>query len=679
MIDTGSTISAINAAYVKRLNLHHRVRSTDMLCKTANSKHLRIGGKLTLTIMIADQHIRLTTFLIEGLCADLLLGGDFCLQHGVQIDYDKRRLHLQVRQRQVIVPFQSQAQEHQVFFVYTNETIVLPPLSSMTIAANSKAPSMQAVFTPTAELSRKHSVSAPHALVTVKHNQSVVLSLFNPSSIPQTIPAGTRVGHLQLHSCAVVQCPSIDTAHTTPHQRPIRTTTSPRPPPSMVQLENLVKHLSKPQQPLLWSILQKHHAVFDTSKQTMIRSDLPGHRIPIQPHHQPVHSYPYRRSPKETQIINEQVQEMLKNHVIRPSASPWASPVVIIKKKDGSPRFCVDYRRLNLITERDVYPLPRVDDIIDRLAGAQFFSTLDLKAGYWQLSSAEEDKKKTAFVTTEGLFEFNLLPFGLSNAPATLQRTINSILGSLRWDIALVYLDDIIVYSPSLRQHIEHLDRVLTVLDNANVKLNVTKCSLARKQLDYLGFRITPEGIKPTTTNVTKTLDFPTPTSTKAAYSFIQMAQFYRRFIKDFATIAAPLNTFKNKHASFVWSAACQTSFDQIKRELSKYPLLAFYNGKSHLKLKISTDASNVGIGGVLHQVNSDGRLQPIQYLSRALSPREQKYSVVEKECLAMVWSITKLRPYLYGKHFTLVTDHHPLCWLNKQSSKNGRLDRWSL
>ncbi|CAF4558551.1 unnamed protein product [Didymodactylos carnosus] len=180
-------------------------------------------------------------------------------------------------------------------------------------------------------------------------------------------------------------------------------------------------------------------------------------------------------------------------------------------------------------------------------------------------------------------------------------------------------------------------------------------CSLARKQLDYLGFRITQNDIKPTTMNVKKTIDFPTPTSTKAAYSFVQMAQFYRRFIKDFASIAAPLNMSKNKNATFQRTRECQKSFDTLKEKLSQYPLLAFYNGKSKLKVKINTDASTTGIGGVLHQVFPDGHLQPVQYLSRSLSTREQKYSVVEKECLAMVWCIGKLRPYLYGREFTFV------------------------
>ncbi len=210
------------------------------------------------------------------------------------------------------------------------------------------------------------------------------------------------------------------------------------------------------------------------------------HRIPIQPHHQPIQSYPYRKSSMETKLINIQVKEMLDKHIIRPNWSSWSSPVVIIKKKDGSPRFCVNYRRLNLITESDVYPLPRIDNIINKLAGSQYFTILDLKAGYWQVPILEQDKKKTAFVTANGLLEFNVLPFGLSNAPATFQRIINSVLGTLRWSISLVYLDDIIVYSPSFIKHIQHLHLALDALAKANVKLNVSKCTIARKQLDWL-------------------------------------------------------------------------------------------------------------------------------------------------------------------------------------------------
>ncbi|CAF2400326.1 unnamed protein product [Rotaria sp. Silwood2] len=684
MIDTGSTISAINAKYLKKLNINQHIYPTKISCTTANSNQLHTSGMIALRITINNVKTKVCAFIVEDLCTDLLLGGDFCVSHHVNIDYDTKRLTLRIKRQQTTIKFHQHVNEQQVFKVKTSNEVCIPPFSARVIQATTAAPSMSAIFTPSSKWLNKQLIIAPHAVLLIDNNNTTTLTLLNTTATIQKIPKGTNLGQVKYHEnnkCCYVY-PELRNCHQHRLSSVIPNTTQ-QTPTSTSSITNtihdLIKHLPLTQRHQVERVLLKHQDVFDTSKPSVMKTNNVFHRIPIQQHHQPIQSYPYRRPAKETQIINEQVKEMLDNHIIRPSSSPWSSPVVIIKKKDGSPRFCVDYWRLNLITERDVYPLPRIDDIIDRLAGSQYFSTFDLKSGYWQIPIDEQDKKKTAFVTTDGLYEFNVLPFGLSNAPASFQRIMNSVLGVLRWDITLVYLDDIIIYSKSFEKHVQHLNLVLNALQKANVKLNAKKCSLVRKQLDYLGFRITQEGIKPTTANVKKTIDFPTPTSAKAAYSFIQMAQFYRRFIKDFASIAAPLNVFKTKNAKFVWTPECQKAFDMLKQKLSQYPLLAFYDGKSKLKLKISTDASNMGIGGVLHQVTSNGHLQPIQYLSRSLSKREQKYSVVEKECLAMVWCITKLRPYLYGREFTLITDHHPLCWLNKQLSKNGRLDRWSL
>ncbi|CAF1570065.1 unnamed protein product [Adineta ricciae] len=681
MIDTGSSISAINTSYLQQLNLNENIHPTSTTCNTANNGQLNVRGMIYLPVSINNISTIILTFIVDDLCANLLLGGDFCHQHTVNIDYGKKHLFMNINSQHLIVKFHQQLHHQQVFNVQTTTDISIPPLSTQIINASTSAPSMSAIFTPASAKLNKRGIIAPHALVEIT-DKSTILTLLNSTSSLQTITKGTIIGQIKYYEDK--KWYYVDPSDLSDHP-PYMASITHKSAPSNSHLSNtdsltkLLCHLPKHQQDRIKYVLSKHTQLFNLSKASTIQSNDVYHRIPIPSHHQPIQCYPYRKSLKETQIINDQIKEMLDNRIIRPSSSPWSSPVVIIPKKDGSPRFCVDYRRLNLITERDVYPLPRIDDIIDRLAGSQYFSTLDLKAGYWQIPIAEEDKKKTAFVTTDGLFEFNVLPFGLSNAPASFQRIMNSILGTLRWDITLVYLDDIIIYSKSFEKHVAHLDLVLTALAKANVKLNPDKCSLVRKQLDYLGFRITQDGIKPTSTNVKKTMDFPVPTSAKAAYSFIQMAQFYRRFIKNFATVAAPFNAFKEKNARFVWTADCQKSFDTLKKTLAQYPLLWFYDGTSKLKLKINTDASNKGIGGVLHQVTPNGRLQPIQYLWRSLSKREQKYSVVEKECLAMVWCITKLRPYLYGQSFTLITDHHPLCWLNKQSSKNGRLDRWSL
>lgn len=681
MIDTGSSISAINASFLRALHIDQPIQSVTTTCRTANNGQLHILGKVDVPMRIAGAHLRIPMYVVDDLCANLLLGGDFCATYRVNLCYERKFLTLFANDERHQVSLLPQMTNRQVFNVTSSNAFSIPPLSAMVIRASTSAPAMSAIFEPCAKQLAPQQLLAPHAVLSIRSDRSTLLTVLNTTHTMQTIAKGTLLGkvrHHADHQCSYVHSLPVD-------QRPLSMATINSPssgaPPSYTthSLDPLLSHLSMPQQQALRPILLKHQQVFDSSTPTTMTTGGVGHRIPIPPHHQPIHSYPYRKSRKETEHINEQVQEMLANKIIRPSSSPWSSPVVIIQKKDGSPRFCVDYRRLNAITDRDVYPLPRIDDILDRLAGCQYFSTLDLKAGYWQLPIDERDKNKTAFVTTEGLYEFNVLPFGLSNAPASFQRIMNSVLGALRWDLALVYLDDIIIYSKSFAQHLHHVDLVLAALHKANVRLNLSKCSLARKQLDYLGFRITQDGIKPTTANVRKTLDFPIPTSAKAAYSFVQLAQFYRRFIKNFASIAAPLNVFKITDAQFVWTDACQQAFDELKRQLSQYPLLAFYDDRSALTLRINTDASNVGIGGVLHQVTPDGRLQPVQYLSRALSKREKRYSVIEKECLAMVWCISKLRPYVYGRDFTLITDHHPLCWLNKQSSKNGRLDRWSL
>ncbi|CAF1174211.1 unnamed protein product, partial [Didymodactylos carnosus] len=238
------------------------------------------------------------------------------------------------------------------------------------------------------------------------------------------------------------------------------------------------------------------------------------------------------------------------------------------------------------------------------------------------------------------------------------------------------------VFDSTFRKHVTDIEEVLGALNTANVKLNVKKCALAKKELDYLGFRITQNGIKPMTANVRKTIDFSTPKSAEDAYSFVQLAQFYRRFIPQFATIAAPLHEFKKnefgkkRHGptnDFTWTTECQIAFETLKSKLSQYPLLTFPDG--HSKLQLSIDARDVGIGGVLNQITKHG-IRSITYLSRSLTPQEKKYSTVEKECLAIVWCIKKLHPYLYEEDFTVFTDHYPLCWLNKQSSHNGRLER---
>ena len=390
----------------------------------------------------------------------------------------------------------------------------------------------------------------------------------------------------------------------------------------------------------------------------------------------PIKLSPYRTSPVEDKIIEENVQQMLKDGVVEKSESPWSAPVVLVKKKDGKWRFCIDYRRLNAITKRDVYPLPRIDDTIDKLAQATIFTTLDLKSGYWQIEMAQEDKEKTAFTTKTGLYQFRVMPFGLTNAPPTFQRTMEKILRDVRFRNAMVYLDDIIIYSRNIDDHFVHLRDVFKRIQEAGLTLNPIKCEFVRNQVKYLGHIISKFGIEVDPEKIETIKKFPTPTCQTSFKSFLGLAGYYRKYIKDFAKIAEPLHKLLYKGVKFVWSKECELAFKQLKDFLLKSPILRLPDFNKDFI--IYTDASDIGLGAILSQIQDDKEVV-IAYASRALRSPERNYSTTEKECLAVVWSFKYFRTYIFGQTTIVITDHVALKWLMKKKEPAGRLARWAL
>ena len=290
--------------------------------------------------------------------------------------------------------------------------------------------------------------------------------------------------------------------------------------------------------------------------------------------HGPLLRQPYRR---QNQAVRReemaQVQQMLASNIICPSNSPWASPVVMVKKKDGSLCFCVDFRQLNAATVKDAHPLARTDDLLDALHRARWFSTLDLKSGYWQVPIMERDKEKTAFRTSSGqLYEFNQVPFGLCQAPATFSRLMDRVLSGLHWETCLFYLDDIIVFSSAWEEHLARLRQVFERLRHANLKLGAEKCAFATKEVSYLGHRVTEEGLLPDSALLAAFREIPPPKTTTEARSFLGLAGYYRRYVKNFAAIAGPLHALTRKDVVFHWSAACQDAFDRLKTLLTTSP-----------------------------------------------------------------------------------------------------------
>ena len=371
------------------------------------------------------------------------------------------------------------------------------------------------------------------------------------------------------------------------------------------------------------------------------------------------------------------IDEMLEQEVIVPSSSPWASPIVLVAKKDGSTRFCVDYRKLNAITKLDVFPLPRIDDSLDLLSGAKYFSSLDLASGYWQVGMAPTAQEKTAFTTHTGLYEFQVMPFGLCNAPATFQRLMENVLTGMARDKCLVYLDDILVIGQSPDEHLSNLREVFTRLQSDGLRLKPSKCRLLKEEVEYLGHVVSQHGVKAYPKKVIAVTKFPPPKDLRALQAFLGLMSYYRRFIPCFSSVPQPLFTLTRKDIPFKWSVKCDTAFSHPKKLLTKSPILASPPFGEEFLLEV--DASGVGLGAVLSQKQPDGICRPIAFTSRTLQQHERNYGISELEGLGVVWAVKHFRHYLYGHHCTVFTDHEALKSLLNKVHPSGKLARWGM
>ncbi len=395
-----------------------------------------------------------------------------------------------------------------------------------------------------------------------------------------------------------------------------------------------------------------------------------GDHLPIRQH--------ARRTPFALRHkIDEMVEKMTEQGVIQPSRSPWASPVVLVEKKDRTLRFCIDYRRLNAITKMDVFPLPRIDDTLDLLSHSQYFTTLDLASGYWQVRMHPESREKTAFTTYSGLYEFLVMPFGLCNAPATFQRLMETVLAGLARDACMVYMDDILVIGKTYEEHLDNLRRVLDRLREAGLKLKPEKCSFGKGEVAYLGYVVSKDGLSPDPGKIKAIQEFPQPLDLKSLRSFLGLATYYRRFIPQFSVVASPLHALTRKNASFVWDPVCEKAFCHLKTLLTTAPVLAFPNFTRDFLLE--TDASGLGLGAVLAQKQEDGTTRPVAFASRTLQAHEQNYGVTELEALGVVWAVKHFRHYLYGHHCDVFTDHEALKSLLNTPHPSGKLARWGM
>ena len=394
----------------------------------------------------------------------------------------------------------------------------------------------------------------------------------------------------------------------------------------------------------------------------------------------PIKHAPYKYAKDKRDFIEQEIQELLKCGIITPSNSPWASPIVVVNKPGGGLRMCVDFRALNEITTKDVYPLPLIRDVLDNLKGCKIFSKIDLQKAFHQLPIKLEDQAKTAFITQKGLWEYKFMPFGLANAPSAFQRLMDAALGSLNWHVCMVYMDDIIVYSKNFTDHIRDLRKVFRALSSAGLKAKRSKCEFFRTELKFLGHIICAEGTYPDPEKIAAIIDIPQPTSIKEMKQFMGAVQYYGGYIRNLSSIASPLNDLTKKGTNVIaqWDFRCDEAFALVKEAMATAPVLSPPDWSQPFILY--TDASNSGFGAVLAQVDEKGEEHPVRFLSKSLSKEEKNHATIELEAGAMYWAIQKCRAYLSSnKAFTVITDHNPLLWMMKARSNNAKVNRWSL
>ena len=322
----------------------------------------------------------------------------------------------------------------------------------------------------------------------------------------------------------------------------------------------------------------------------------------------------------------------------------------------------VDYRKFNKVTKKDTLSLPRIDETLDKLKDSKIFSTIDLRKGFWQVPMAEKDKYKTAFSTKFGTYEFNVMPFGLVNAPATFQRMMNKILADCIGKFVEVYVDDIIIYSPTFADHLKHLEKVFKLLDEVKLKLSLEKSKFFQSEVRFLGHLITTKGILPDERKIQAVRDYPVPKNLRELRGFLGLASYYRKFIEKFSSIAKPMNQLLKKDKDYQWNDACQNSFEILKDRLIKAPILRYPDFTK--PFYVETDASGTGLGVILAQKDDNKKEYVIEYASRSLNEAESNYSAQDLECLAIVWAIDHFYPYVGYNHFHLITDNSEFTWL---------------
>ena len=667
LVDTGCTNTVLSTSLYNSLPEHIRsqLNAVSGSATAANGHAIPTHGWIRLRGRIRSQAIE-TDFLVADILEDAILGLDFLEREEAAISFKTAELTYHGKKLTCV--------DHHgrplMARIYLPTAVQVPAYSERIISGKVQ----QEMASNTIMVTGLNSIQTYLIGSSVDHlsRQSTHLRILNPTGDTLTLPAGKLVAQ----ALAIEPTEVLSTTNPGPGVRNIIPQTLPPVPEHLQELwqEAQSTCTTSKQHNQLRHLLTNYADVFSSSDHDVGCTPEVTHSIPTHPGAQPIKQRARRLGPEKEKEVEKQVQELHQHGFIEPGSGAWSSPVVLVKKRDNSWRFCVDYRLLNQATIKDAYPLPRIDESLDALAGSHYFSTLDLTSGYWQVPLDEEARDKSAFVTRNGLWRWKVLPFGLTSAPSTFERLMEKVLRGLHWRTVLIYLDDVVVFSQTVEQHLERLEEVFIRLRSAKLKLKPRKCALFKPEVKYLGHIVSKHGISTDPEKTQAMATWPRPSNLTDVRSFLGATGYYRRFIKDYARIAKPLTRLTIKDVPFEWTEEVNSAFIRLRTELTQAPILGYPDPR--LPYILDTDASDVAMGAVLSQIQ-EGQERPVAYYSKTFSHEERNYCVTRKELLAVLRACQHFRPYLYGRKFLLRTDHESLRWMTRLKEPRGQLARW--
>jgi hypothetical protein len=676
LIDSGSTISLLAHRVYQNFVGDDRPVLEERPCdlRDINGSSLKVYGSANIVMTIGRSDYQVPVAVCD-ITPDGVLGQDFLLQNVRKLDYEKYILHTSTDSIHCHVGEGTRT----VCRVMVEEKINIPGNSGVWVPV--RIPSVNYLATAgliqsLPSLPEKGIHLTEGIIDTETVGQRRTVNIINCTDVPIVLypqmELGTCVSISECKDIRKEQCASVSVD--IGQVEAVTGASSERLPEYLQDLwERSTVHLTQDEAESLAELLIQYQGVFAQSSDDIGFTDRIQHQIPTgdaRPIKQPPRRLPFGKR----QIERDAVHNMLERGVIEPSISPWASPVVLVTKKDGTARFCVDYRKLNDVTVKDAYPLPRIDECLDSLAGAKWFNSTDLNSGYWQIGMAQEDKEKTAFATHMGLYQFTVLPFGLVSAPSTFSRLMEETFRGMQWDECLIYMDDVIIPGKTVPESLSRLEHVFQRLATANLKLKPSKCVFFQKSIKVLGHVVSEDGVSTDPDKTAAVRDWPRPTTVRRLRGFLGLCSYYRRFVEGFGQIAHPLHKLCEKGVQYRWTDVCQKAFEQLKEALTTAPLLAY--PQIGAEFILDTDASDSSVGAVLSQ-KQEGEERVIAYMSKSMNKHEKLYCVTRKELLAVITALKHFHSYLYGQQVTIRTDNAAVRWMQNLKKQTGQVARW--